>query len=184
MCHPCRVPLYFTRPLLIAIVKTKTITLLLACVILVSCQQTAPKFYGTFSAQDKTIAVPTLSNTAFVGALKDRLRQDGWRIAISGATAKEGVEAHVNRSTKYTLSVKEITLEGSPSRALYLFPVWGQVAWLVSGVPALRLSDTTAVTASIYENKSGLEIMNYTSKEKNCEKAADQVADAIKAHTK
>lgn len=156
---------------------------MLACLSVPACQQASPQFYGKFSMQDKTIAVPSLSNTAFAGALKDRLRQDGWRIAISGATAKDGVEAHVNRSTKYTLSISETALPGSPSRILYLFPVWGQVAWLISGAPALRLSDTTVVKASIYENKSGMEIMNYASKGESCEKAAGRVADAIKAHT-
>ena len=134
----------------------KRILALTAAVAVTSCQQTAPKFYGTFSAQDKTIAVPALSNTEFASALKDNLRQDGWRITISGATAEQGATARINRTAKYSLDIAELK------------------------TGALSPSD---VNITIFENESGAELMTYHGTVHSVNKQAQKMVEAIRAHT-
>ena len=150
-CGQCQPPWYNAN-----MMKRPIFTILVALTVS-ACQQTAPKFYGTFSAQDKTIAVPALSNLEFASALKDNLRQDGWRITISGATAEQGVTARINRTAKYSLDIAELKTSAFSS---------------------------SNVNITIFENESGAEIMTYHGKVLSIDKQARKMVEAIRAHTK
>lgn len=125
-----------------------TLLSLTTVLLVASCQQQiSPTVYGTLDAGDKRIAVPML-NIGNSEQIKIALRNDGWNVTVSGSTT--GKEQQNNTTT--------ITFDNAQSRyTLY----WKQDMTL--GYDFWKGPNTMLpyTTISIYENKTGQEILNY-----------------------
>lgn len=113
-----------------------------------SCQQQiTPTVYGTLDAGDKRIAVP-MHNIGNAELIKIALRNDGWNVTVSGSTT--GKEQQNNTTT--------ITFDNAQSRyTLY----WKQDLTLGYDFWSGPNTMIPYTTISIYENKTGQEILNY-----------------------
>lgn len=122
--------------------------LIFTSVFAVACQQqVSPAVYGTLDARDKRIAVP-MHNIGNAELIKLALRNDGWNVTVSGATT--GREQQGNNTT--------ITFDNAQARyTMY----WKQDVTL--GYDFWQGPNTSMPysTLSIYENKTGREILNY-----------------------
>lgn len=153
-------------------------------VALSSCQQVHPRFNGFFDASDKTISINAQSNAYFAAELKDRLRQYGWDVRISGISGKDGEKIYTNVHTRYSLSLEEKN-EGSN---INLLPIFGLVGYIISGggsdLSGGLVAHHSDISATIYENKTGVEIMYLADKYVNSRKGAQELAAQIEWHTR
>lgn len=121
-------------------------------------------------------------------ALKNELRANNWKIKIDGATFNHSESGHVNAQAGYTAVVNEgPSTVATPARWLYLFPLWGQVVWAINGFPPIFLSPvvyTTEANVTIFENKSGDEILTFHEINAGINKSAEVIQKAIRAHTR
>lgn len=168
--------------------KRTILPILLISSFLQSCQQAQPKVYGTFDPAAKTIAVP-VKGYCFNAKLKEELRKKGWIIKIDGATHDYSPKGHINATSKYTVTINEFSSTGDPSpcyRAtpgsmLFLFPVWGQIIWAVRGCPPITYKPASycGIDCTIFENRTGNELLTYHSEFANVDKAAELIIKAI-----
>ncbi len=167
----------------------KHILITSALLLLNSCQQVQnqPQVYGTFDSSNKTIAL-SAQGGSLNAALKKELRANGWKIKIDGATFNHSESGHINAQASYTAIVNEgpCTI-ATPARWLYLFPLWGQVVWAINGFPPIFLAPvtyTTEANVTIFENKTGDEILTFQEINAGVNKSAEVIQKAIRAHTR
>lgn len=159
-------------------------------VLLSSClNQVQPDVYAKFDPNDKTIAFPANGSCA-ANELKKGLRAEGWRIRVSGATADVSEKGHVNATSKYTAVIEEGECRDAsvltPLSLLYLFPVFGWIAWGASGFPPIRIIPgqlSEHVSLTIFENKTGEEVLTYREGIVKTREATKKVLKAIRQNS-
>ncbi len=155
-------------------------------VLLSSCLQVQPDVYAKFDLNNKTIAFPANGGCA-ANELKKGLRVEGWRIRVSGATADVSEKGHVNATSKYTAVIEEGECHNAsvltPLSLLYLFPVFGWIAWGASGFQPIRIIPgqlSEHVSLTIFENKTGEEVLTYREGTVDTREATKKVLKAIR----
>ena len=156
---------------------------------LASCTQVQPDVYAKFDPNHKTIAFPANGKCA-ANELKKGLRVQGWRIRVSGATADVSEKGHINSSSKYTAAIEEGNCKDlsalTPLSILYLFPVFGWIGWAASGFQPIRLipaQRSERIALTVFENKTGEEILTYQESDVNTQDATKKILKAISDNT-
>lgn len=159
-----------------------------AMLLLASCQQiqNQPHVYGQFNSNNKTIAVPAQGG-CLNAAIKEELRKNQWQIKVAGATFDNSAQGHVNATAAYTAVITEGQCsQATPARWLYLFPLWGQIVWAINGCPPIFLAPvqyTTEANVTIFENKTGNELLTFYDRNVSTRKAAEAIQKSIRAHS-
>lgn len=156
-------------------------------VLLSSClNQVQPDVYTKFDPNNKTIAFPA-NGKCVANELKKGLRVEGWRIRVSGATADVSEKGHVNASSKYTAVIEEGECHDAGIEQcfslLYLFPVFGWLAWGASGFPPIRIipdQRSERVSLTIFENKTGEEVLTYQGNNVGVRSSSVRILKAIR----
>ncbi|MFN4163815.1 MAG: hypothetical protein ACK4GK_04525 [Ferrovibrio sp.] len=133
-------------------------------IVLAACMSSNVQHYGEIDATDKTITVP-FGNSLLVGELKQRLRNDGWRMAVDrGPSVTQGrvgdstrLESFDTFNTRYRLLVRA-----------------SQYDYCINFSPAI------AYDVSLIDNKTGEEIIAQSGRD--CLNwAAEKFMDALKS---
>ena len=138
-------------------------------VVMTSCARIPkPQVYGEFDAREKSIAVP-IKNVMATQYLKTGLRNDGWRVVLNGTMSglegtERGSKVIMNPTTRYTMVYN-------------IDPMGGGYDYMWGGYYA-------STSLSIFENRTGEEVLNYSYRGGFFENNAKMLIDTMRYYTK